>query len=65
MVSLAGAYKGVDGLRPEWVKSKANSPMQEELAQKLEYHLIKKRGYEEVYGFSRRAYMTCNDCQGQ
>lgn len=34
--ALAGAYKGVDGLRPEWVeKVKANSPMQEELAQKL------------------------------
>ncbi len=34
--ALAGAYKGVEGLKPEWVnKVKSNSPMQEELAQKL------------------------------
>ncbi|NLX71524.1 MAG: hypothetical protein GX024_11690 [Clostridiales bacterium] len=34
--AIAGAYKGVDGFKPEWVKKiKENNPEQEELAQRI------------------------------
>jgi ADP-ribosylglycohydrolase len=41
--ALAGAFRGVSGLKPEWVeKIKKNSPKQEELAEKI-VGIINKR----------------------
>ena len=41
--AMAGAFKGVEGLRKEWVeKVEANNPGQKELAEKLIEVVIKK-----------------------